>query len=504
MNAAAAGPAAPIRDGMRQHMAAGRWPAAAALAERWLAAGGSDWSIRLNGAVSRCRADPAAAEVCLVEALKALRQSGSHPQGRLGVAEIALAAGQWEQALAVLEGLAMAGPLGGGPLLQLRVRALVRLQREPEALAALEQVPPPQRDSHWALTLADLHIQACRWAEAEQLLRQVLAWQPELAEAHHNLALVLLSQQRCTEAWPHYEWRPGNPRRQASNRPRPLPALNNLVGRRVRVVGEQGIGDQLMVARYLPALASIAAAVEVEPAARLVPLLRRWLGEQQGRLRIVAPGETTAAGDEASPHHEAAPLTVGSASLPLLLWPALGLAPPPHHQGLRADPQRQAAWQQRLARLFPDPAPRLGLGWLGGCSGTEWRERALNPADRRWLCNLPGLHWIDLQYLGPAAAPAAEAIAGLLRCPAVGHDLEDTLALMACLDGVVTTRQTVAHLAGALGLTGQVLVPARPEWRYWGAHNRWAWYPSMQLLHQQHRGSWQQELERVRQHWAGA
>ena len=84
----------------------------------------------------------------------------------------------------------------------------------------------------------------------------------------------------------------------------------------------------------------------------------------------------------------------------------------------------------------------------------------------------------------------------------LGNSADDTLALMQCLDGVITTRQTVAHLAGAVGCRGQVLVPKRPEWRYWGDHNRWAWYPSLQLLQQHQRGDWQPALSELARRWS--
>ena len=68
---------------------------------------------------------------------------------------------------------------------------------------------------------------------------------------------------------------------------------------------------------------------------------------------------------------------------------------------------------------------------------------------------------------------------------------------MASLHGIVTTRQTVAHLAGGLGLQGAVLVPTRQEWRYSQSDGPWAWYPSLQCHNQQDREDWTQTIQRV-------
>lgn len=504
-------PAAALRQRMRQAMAQDDWAAAEALATPWLAAGGRDWQVRLNLAVCRSRLRQGQDGANLALGHEALAESQQHPTALLGLAELCIDAGQWEQGLELLDALPaelVAQP--SWPAVQLQARALARLGRSGAARQALATIPPAARHWPWALSLADVWIQDCHWEPAERLLRQVLQRHPRLAPAHQNLALVLLSQRRCLEAWPHYEWRRSNPRLDPQGCPRPLPALEQLQGQRLLVLGEQGVGDQLMACRYLRPLAAVAGQLEVQPAPRLVPLLRRQLPPTIG---VAPPQDAPEGSDELM-------LVLGMASLPLLFWSSLGPASDGEAGYLQADPQRLAAWRQRLQRLGPGRC--LGLGWLGGLQGSDRRERSLTPADRQGLTQLPGIHWIDLQYLGPdpqpAAsegsprashnpAPAAELLApmaGIHRFGAVGHDLEDTLALMACLDGVVTTRQTVAHLAGALGLGGQVLVPARPEWRYLGDQGRWAWYPSLELLAQRQRGSWSAELETVRQRWCQA
>ena len=481
---------------MRSAMAQGDWASAIAAAEAWRQAGGQDWRVNLNLAVcsSRARQGQETSWVTLIQ--EALTASNRATPAVLGAAEVLGVTGHWEQALDLLADLERRCPQ---PLLwqavQLRSGVLARLGDVPAGLAALANWPAPARDWRWRMALADVHVQANQWRDAETLYRDVLSERPGQAEAHLNLALALLSQQRCLEAWPHYEWRQGNPRLDARGVPRRLPALDELAARDVVVIGEQGVGDQVMASRYLRPLAGLCRSLSVMPAPRLVSLLRRSL---PNAVSVVQPGT------DCPPETE----VIGMASLPLLFWRELGpsadLGPDPGgSQGyLRPDAQRVEAWRTRLSGY---PAGlRLGIGWLGGVTGAERRERALAPSDLEALGRWQKVQWFDLQFLPPDSADLAalSTRASFHRLGEPGADLDDTLALIQCLDGVITTRQTVAHLAGAVECRGHVLVPKRPEWRYWGDHNRWAWYPSLQLLQQQQRGSWQPALSELARRWS--
>lgn len=471
-------------------MQRGDWLAAIGEAEAWLRQGGRDWRVSLNLAVCRSRAHQGGEDTWLADAEEALRQSGHHPMARLGTSEILGGLGRWEQVLELLSDLEPAEPWLS---LQMRCEALGRLGRQAEARELLERWPAAGRDWRWRLALADMQVQATEWAAAEALYRAVLSERPHQGEAHHNLALTLLSQQRCAEAWPHYEWRRSNPRLDARGIPTPIPDLDALAGRHVVLRAEQGVGDQIMASRYFRAMAAACGSLTVVPEARLADLLRRQL---PAHIAVGAPGSEPAGAEP-----------IGMASLPLLFWGRLGLAADGGRGNLQADPRRVAEWQSRLAAL--PRGLRLGLGWLGGITGAERRERALSPPDLERLAQWQGVQWLDLQFLPeeqrhrPETVHRAEAVhrAGFHRLGDPGVDLEDSLALIECLDGVVTTRQTVAHLAGALGKPGQVLVPMRPEWRYWGADNSWAWYPSLQLIRQERRGDWQRPLQQAARQW---
>jgi hypothetical protein len=470
---------------MRAAMERGDWQTAIQAGQSWREQGGRDWRLTLNLALCGCRAHQGPEQHWLALAEEALQNSHHHPHARLAAAEIAAASGQWEAGLELLKGLQPPLP---ATALQLRSALLAKLNRSDEALALLLRIAAADRDWRWTMALAAVHVHSSNWSAAEQLYRVVLQQRPRQREAHLNLALALLSQRRCAEAWPHYEWRGSNPRLRPDGSPRPLPPLEELAQHHVIVQGEQGVGDQIMASRYLPPLAAACPRLRVEPAPRLAGLLRRQL----------PPHVSVASGSQPRGDHA---VVIGSGSLAMLLWPCLGMAAAGSQGYLQAEPQRVAHWRSKLAKL--PPGLRLGLGWLGGASGSERRERSLSPTELKQLGAWPGVQWLDLQYLpsGDSHWTQLSRDAGLHRLGEPGHDLDDALALIAALDGVVTTRQTVAHLAGALGQTGQVLVPARPEWRYWGDGNRWAWYPTLELLQQSKRGSWTQMLEQAAQRW---
>ena len=483
-----------VRSQMRHAMASAHWLVAEQLASSWLARGGIDWQIRLNLAVCQSRLRLGTEQSRLALAELAFEESQAHPAARLALAELSIDAGLWEQGVSLLEVIkpTSLSPQQRSSWVVLLARALARLGHNQQARQVLEMIPVGERAWPWSLTLADVWIQACCWQEAEALLQHQLQINPNLAPAHQNLALLLLSQQRCQEAWPHYEWRRSNPRIQPQGNPIALPALADLQDRTVLVLGEQGVGDQIMYSRYLAPLAAVAKRVYVQPAARFVSLLRRQLPQSITVLEDY-PSRQDIVSSEPSPGFE----VLGMASLPMLFWSTLGPYSGQSAGYFQADPGKLAAWRDKLSGLGPGRS--IGLGWLGGSNGSDTRERSLKAVDQQRLLRIPGVNWIDLQFLGldHNSSNKQSHHPLLYRFGHVGSDIEDSLALIASLDSVVTTRQTAAHLAGCIGKTGFVLVPKRPEWRYWGVDGQWNWYPSLQLIQQQQRGCWEFELQAI-------
>ncbi|MDE2580253.1 MAG: tetratricopeptide repeat protein, partial [Rhodospirillales bacterium] len=160
---------------------------------------------------------------------------------------------------------------------------------------------------------------------------------PDAWRAEWNEALSLLALGRYAGGWPLYERRWELPEARAArggDGPPPVPTLAGLEGKRVLVRWEQGRGDVIQFARYLPLLARHAASVTV----RVYPELQALLGRM--------PGVAAAIDDSApEPAHDVA---VALISLPLVFGTTVETVPAqvPY---LAAAPGAAARWRARLA-----------------------------------------------------------------------------------------------------------------------------------------------------------
>jgi hypothetical protein len=83
------------------------------------------------------------------------------------------------------------------------------------------------------------------------------------------------------------------------------------------------------------------------------------------------------------------------------------------------------------------------------------------------------------------------------------RNYDDTIALISCLDDVVTVTTSVAHVCGALGKKAHVLVPEVAQWRYayhFNGGTEMLWYsPDSVKLYRQKPGEadWSPAIKRV-------
>ena len=131
---------------------------------------------------------------------------------------------------------------------------------------------------------------------------------------------------------------------------------------------------------------------------------------------------------------------------------------------------------------------RVGLNWSGNPLSPVERFRNLPAAAMTPLAGLAGIDWINLQKGPGGDALPRPAELGLIE---TGEGpLDETAALIATLDRVVTTDTAVAHLAGALGVPTLLMLHHAPDWRWLLDRSDSPWYPSLRLFRQENPGDW--------------
>lgn len=100
---------------------------------------------------------------------------------------------------------------------------------------------------------------------------------------------------------------------------------------------------------------------------------------------------------------------------------------------------------------------------------------------------------------GDGSEAVADTPPGMLLKDLSGHilDFEDTAALVAALDLVITIDTSVAHLAGAMGKPTWLLLPYAADWRWMADCDDSRWYPTMKLFRQPEPGDWDAVIRAV-------
>jgi hypothetical protein len=356
-----------------------------------------------------------------------------------------------------------------------QLRALGRLD---EALASYDRAVAQKPEYAGALNNRGIVLGSLgRFDEALASYDRAIALDPDYADAHMNRALTKLLLGRFAEGWTDYEWR----WRQAefpSKRPEiraPHWQGEDLTDRRLVVYVEQGIGDAIQFARYLPLVAAHGR-VTFLVARKIARVLRSVTANVE--VAHQAPADQT--------YDFQSPLL----SLPLRFATDLRSIPAATPY-LHAEPALVDAWRERLGvRGF-----KIGIAWHASPGAGSAGERSIPLAAFAPLARLPGVRLIGLQkHIGLdqlATLPADVQI----ELPGEGFDdgadaFIDTAAVMACLDLVVAADTVIVHLAGALARPTWVALPYVPDWRWMLNRMDCPWYPTVRLFRQERAGDW--------------
>lgn len=231
---------------------------------------------------------------------------------------------------------------------------------------------------------------------------------------------------------------------------------------------DQGLGDTIMLARYVPMIRARRVVVYADAAAFRL-------------LRYSLPGIEVLMKGWAFPKTD---LHVPWMSL----MQCFGL------EREEQIPQRRYLHPPRKNFSIPFGAyPRVGINWQGNKRFVRDFTRSMPFAQFSPLLE-ESATFISLQK-GRAQKDleGRNVIDVMDEC----HDLCDTASLMDQLDLVITTDTVVPHVAGALGKTTWLLEAFESEWR-WGMGDTSPWYDSVRVFRQPKPGDWPSVIENVR------
>jgi Tfp pilus assembly protein PilF len=322
-----------------------------------------------------------------------------------------------------------------------------------------------------------------RFEDALVSYDKALAIKPDYADALTNRGQCKLLLGHYQEGWQDYEWRweargfPKRPKISAANW-----EGEDLAGRRLIVFSEQGLGDTIQFARFLPQLVQRKAKVIFLTQPKLVRILRPLISD----IDVVS----------AIDDHDAFDFQCALMGLPLRFNTGLDTIPAkiPY---LSAEPDRVARWKERIgAHGF-----KIGIGWQGNPNAHDTHKHI--PLEEFIpLTRIPQVRLISLQY--------RDGVDQLARLPAdvkietLGDDFNsgpdafiDTAAVMANLDLIISSCTSIPHLAGALGRPTWIVLKHVDDWRWLLDREDSPWYPTMRLFRQPKRDDWTSVFSKI-------
>jgi tetratricopeptide (TPR) repeat protein len=326
----------------------------------------------------------------------------------------------------------------------------------------------------------------------------------ERIETLHSRSICLIALGQLKGGWREYEIR-NNPRFRSYFHhmiDAPMWQGEELVGKKLLLVGEQGLGDELMFANILPdAQAAVGETgklqVCVDP--RLIPLFQRSfpkaeVGSYDDRTLIDKDGNKALrlvpfASKDNKPD----------------LWAPMGtalqyyrdeLAKFPHKAFLVPDARRVMGFKTRLTAL---PGKKVGICWRSMM--TNAKRAKYFAGIELWgpIFAIPGISFVNIQY-GDCAAELrhAEETFGITIHQMEGLDLKNDIdgsaALCAALDLVLSAPTAAAHTAASVGAKTWFL-SAGKGWPQLGTAE-YPWYADTKVYWPEKQGNWEEVIKR--------
>src|SRR5271154_2476619 len=328
----------------------------------------------------------------------------------------------------------------------------------------------------------------------------------EVLEGNHSRSVCLMGMGRLEEGFRDYEIRNTQRFRGYVQHMLRAPRWNGepLAGKRLLIIGEQGLGDELMFANIIPDLIEAVGPegkLQIAVEHRLVSFFARSFPQAEvgayDDRRITGPDDVQEVRFILWAIRDGEPDFFTTMGAPLQYF-RKRVEDFPARPLFVADPQRGQDFRRRLDAMGPGPV--VGICWRSMMQDIK-RQKYFSSLDA-WepLLKVKGVTFVNVQY-GDCRDDLAHARAQrgidikVFDDLDLKKDIEGGAALSAVLDLVISAPTAAAAIAASTGTEVWFLTAGRP-WPQLGT-DRFPWYANTRVLSPQKFGDWNELMPRA-------
>ncbi|WP_443642949.1 tetratricopeptide repeat protein [Candidatus Levibacter sp. Uisw_134_01] len=319
-----------------------------------------------------------------------------------------------------------------------------KLDEAIEAYKKSISLKPDYAEAYYNMGLALHYLN--KLDEAIEVYKKSISLKPDFAEAHYNLGFTLLKSGRLKEGLDESEWRWKNPEFLSNERNFIQPMWDgsqSLKDKRILLWSEQGIGDTLNWSSCLSFLDSQAKHCILECQDKLVPLLQRSFPN----VEVKSEDRSLDINRDDFDYH----LPMGSLYRHFLSEITQNTKPKAY---LVPDPDRVNYWRERLNSL--GKGPYVGIGWKSTDMSPGRLPNYAPILEWSPVLKIPDVTFINLQYkdfeddLAKVKDKLGVTVHNFDELDQF-NNVDDTTALCAALDMLVSNHGTAPLISGAVG-----------------------------------------------------
>lgn len=424
---------------------------------------------------------------------KAIQLEHDYAEAHCGCGDVFFELKQWKKALASYD-KAIELKSDFADAYSNRGNLLRELDLYDEALASYDRAIELKHDFVDAyLNRGVLLLNIKNFDEALASFDVAIQHNPDSAESHYSKAIVFLSLQNFKNGWELYEWRWKNPNLKLPTLFSNKPKLNNLnfnYNKKLLILAEQGVGDQILYAGMLDKLFELVPSCQVMLDNRLSPLLLRSFPNRKFLDNIKNSDDVD--------HDE----HISIADLGKIFKSSIDDFDLTRNSYLKADKTRATEIRHPLIN---DKKFLCGITWS---STTEkiGASKSISLENLLPILGINNIAFVSLQY-GDVKSQLIDFNksnnVNIQDCNTVDnfYDLDGHAALIEACDFVVTISNTSAHFSGTLGKKTYLLCPiGKGSLWYWSNHinGKSIWYPNLHIFEQSTHGQWEDVVQKIK------